>query len=187
MATSAECLVLEMQLPTTSSEAVTLITSTCCLSHLEAQDHQLEWWEDQDIMSITIQLLPRLQLMHKCNNANQSMKVSCQIRIIKELIQVSMETKCLPDFQIYSCRIPSARMVRYLGKEAEHSKVSTTSSTQELQVRKSILTEKESQRTISSMEMKLAPLIITQCRLVQASVVQTMDQEALTPELEDPP
>ena len=78
-------------------------------------------------------------------------------------------------------------MVRYLAKEAEHSKVSTTSSTQELQVHKSILTEKESQHTISSTEMKLAHLIITQCHLVLASVVQTMDKEAPTRELEGPP
>ena len=186
MAILVECLAQEMQLLTTFLEAVTLITSTCCLSHLEALDHQLEWWEDRDITSITIRLLPRLRLMHKCSSANQSMRVWCQVRIIKELIQASMETKCLPDFQIYSCRIPLARMVRYLGKEVEHSKVWTTSSTQELQVHKSILTEKESQRTISSMEAKLAHHITIQCPLVPALEAQTTGKAAQTQGLEAP-
>jgi hypothetical protein len=76
-------------------------------------------------------------------------------------------------------------MARYLVKVGEHSKVLTISSIHEQQVRKSTHIGRESQRTISSMEMTLAHLItIIQCHQVVTLVAQTTDKEARTRELE---
>jgi hypothetical protein len=78
-------------------------------------------------------------------------------------------------------------MARYLAKEAEHFRVSTTSSIQELQVRKSILTEKESRRIISNMAATLVRLIITRCHQVPASAAPTTVKEAPARESEAHP
>ena len=96
-----------------------------------------------------------------------------------------METKCLPDFQIFNYKTQSLKTEKYPVKVEEHFRVLIISSTLEQLELRSIQEEKESLLITFNTETKSILHTIIPCHQVPASVVIIMDKEVQIQELVD--